>query len=713
MRSSAYGKYNNFPIRRILKYIGLLFIAGLLFVGLAFLYYSRTVPDPGVISSRKVNESTKIYDKTGQSILYDIHGEEKRTIIAWEQVPQNIKDATLSSEDAEFYNHSGYDLKGILRAVYKDVSTLNASQGGSTITQQLIKLSLLGEEKTFSRKIKEVILSVRLEKEFTKDQIFWMYLNQIPYGSNAYGIEAASQTFFDKHARDLNLAEAALLASLPKAPSYYSPYGNHLDDLINRRNSNLKRMKTLGFINQTELDQALAEKPQFKKVQDAIIAPHFVIMVKEYLEKKYGEDMVENGGLQVTTTLDIELQQEAEDVVTKYGETNAKKYRANNAALTALDPSTGQILAMVGSRDYFDIANEGNFNVATALRQPGSSFKPIAYAEALKKGYTDSTILFDVKTEFNPACNSSGTQVVDHLNQKCYNPDNYDGRFRGPVTMRQALAGSLNVPSVEVLYLAGIEDTIDLANSLGITSLQDRSRYGLSLVLGGGEVKLIDMVSVFGVFANDGIKNDTSFILKVASGDGRVLEENKNNQSRILDAQVTRTLSDMLSDNNARTAVFGANSPLAFNGKQIAAKTGTTQQNRDAWVLGYTPSVVVGVWVGNNNNTPMTAAGAGISAAGPLWHEFMDFATRNTAGERFISPDPEVVDKIMLNGQYDSSQPHNILYYVDRSNPRGDYPSDPYSDPQFKNWEESTQRWFGIVPFSPSPSPIPSNYMIN
>src|SRR3989344_4067381 len=401
---------------------------------------------------------------------------------------------------------------------------------------------------------------------------------------------------------------------------------------MSRRDINLRRMRSLNLISDSELGQALKEKPNFKKVQDSILAPHFVIMVREYLITKYGEDMIENGGLQVITTLDIDLERKAEDVVSKYGEINTR-YKASNAALTAIDPKTGHILAMVGSKDYFDVEHEGNFNVALGFRQPGSSFKPIAYAQALRKGFTDSTILFDTKTEFNPLCDSSGNQVKDPVGEDCYNPGNYDGQFRGPVTMRRALANSLNIPSVKVLYLAGIDDTIDLAHNLGITTLNDRSRLGLSLVLGGGEVRLVDMVSAYGVFANDGVRNDSNFILKITTGDGKVLEEYKTNENRALEPQTARAISDMLSDNTARSEVFGPNNSLNFPGRQVAAKTGTTQLNRDAWVLGYTPSITVGVWVGNNDNSSMTAAGAGISAAGPMWHEFMDFATRNNPAD--------------------------------------------------------------------------------
>ncbi len=697
-------------------------VLGLVFFVVIFLYYAGQIPDPSAIAARRVSESTKIYDHTGNAILYDIHGEEKRTVIPWDQIPETVKKATLAQEDAEFYSHKGIDFKGIVRAFYKDLTSLSASQGGSTITQQLIKKTLLSDEKTIGRKIKELVLSIQVERKFNKDEIFWMYLNQIPYGSNAYGIEAASQTFFDKSAKDLNWSEAALLASLPKAPSYYSPYGNHFSELISRRNNLLEKIKNLGTLTTNEYEVAVKDSPRIKPFQEIIAAPHFVIMVREYLINKYGEDMVQNGGLKVTTTLDTKLQKIAEEVVEKYAKINTERYKANNAAFVASDPRTGQILAIVGSKDYFakpepegcrpgnNCKFEGNFNVATAARQPGSSFKPFAYATAFQKGFTDSTILFDLPTEFKPECDSSALQTKDKNGSDCYNPQNYDGRFRGPVTMRQALGQSLNIPSVQVLYLANVDDTIDLAHQMGITTLNDRSRYGLSLVLGGGEVRLVDMVSSYGVFANDGIRVAPSFIQKVIATDGTVLEEYKKEEERVLEPQIARLVSDILSDNNARSPVFGYNSPLYFPDRPTAAKTGTTQENRDGWLIGYAPSLVAGVWTGNNDNTSMTKEGAGLSAAAPMWHEFMARALADTPPEQFIKPNPITTDKIMLNGNYnDPSGIHTILYYVNKNDPTGSYPSNPSDDSQFPNWEASVQRWLNsVIPQSTvSPSPIP------
>ncbi|OGN21654.1 MAG: hypothetical protein A2915_04485 [Candidatus Yanofskybacteria bacterium RIFCSPLOWO2_01_FULL_41_34] len=682
-----------------------LFVIGTIILFSLFLYLQRTLPDPESIATRKVGESTKIYDRTGEILLYDIHGEEQRTIIPWEQIPDTIKKATLASEDSDFYNHKGLDLRGIARAFLKDIINLGVSQGGSTITQQLIKKALLGDEQTISRKIKEAILAIRIERKFTKDQIFWMYLNQIPYGSNAYGIEAAAKAFFGKNASQLTTAEAATIASVTKAPSYYSPFGNHVNELLIRKDSILTRMKALGYISDTEFQKALAQKIEFIGTKEDLEGDqrpmHFIIMVREYLASKYGEDVVENGGFKVVTTLDANLQSLAQETVKKYAEINKEKYRATNAALVAVDPKNGDLLALVGSKDYFNVADEGNFNVAIANRQPGSAFKPFAYAAVLEKGYPDDTVVFDLKTEFNPNCEPGSSQEKDRYGIDCYHPQNYDGKFRGPVSFRQSLAQSLNVPSVKVLYLAGVNDTIELAEKMGITTLDDKSRFGLSLVLGGAEVKLVDLVSAYGVFANEGIRNPWSFIQKIESSDGQILEQKINKPERVLDPQITRLINNMLSDNPARAPVFGYSSSLYFPGRDVAAKTGTTQENRDAWVVGYSPSLVTGVWTGNNKNESMTKEGAGISASGPMWHEFMIKALSTTPNEKFTNPDPVSANKTMLNGNYAylrdgslSPEYHEILYYVNKNNPLGSMPTNPDHDSQFANWEWAVNNHF-------------------
>ena len=682
-----------------------LFVIGTILLLAFFLYLQRTLPDPESIATRKVGESTKIYDRTGEIFLYDIHGEEKRTIIPWEQIPDTIKKATLASEDSDFYNHKGLDLKGIARAFFKDVINLGISQGGSTITQQLVKKALLGDERTISRKIKEAVLAIEIERKFTKDQIFWMYLNQIPYGSNAYGIESAAKAFFGKKASQLTIAEAATIASVTKAPSYYSPFGNHVNELLIRKDSVLARMKTLGFISDAEYQKAVAQKLEFigieKELENDQRPMHFVMMVREYLASKYGEDVVESGGFKVITTLDANLQSLARETVKKYAEINKEKYKATNAALVAIDPKNGDLLALVGSKDYFNVADEGNFNVAIAPnRQPGSAFKPFAYAAALEKGYPDDTVVFDLKTEFNPNCEPDSSQEKDQYGIDCYHPQNYDGRYRGPVTFRQGLAQSLNVPSIKVLYLAGINDTMDLSEKMGITTLGDKSRFGLSLVLGGAEVKLVDLVSAYGVFANEGMRSPWSFIQRVESSNGQILEEKDNKPERVLEPQIARLINNMLSDNSARAPVFGYSSSLYLPGRDVAAKTGTTQDNKDAWVVGYSPSLVAGVWTGNNNfNESMTKEGAGISASGPMWHEFMVKALNIMPNEKFTNPDPVTANKVMLDGNYTYLQDgslfpeyHEILFYLDKRNPLGPIPADPSIDSQFTNWEWAVKK---------------------
>ena len=713
-------KYKQRKKGRILKKLALFFLFFFVVVAIAgaglFLYIIGDLPDPSKINDRKVSESTKIYDRTGTVLLYEIHGEEKRTIVKSDQISQHLKDATIVAEDFSFYEHGGIDYKSIIRAFLIDIYRGRLSQGGSTITQQLIKNSFLSTEKTFTRKIKEIILAIKIEKQYGKEEILELYLNQIPYGSNAYGAESAAQTFFNKKASELTVNEAALLAALPKAPSYYSPYGQNKEELTARKNAILERMRKVGFVGKDEFEKAKSEQLVFAKQKENIKAPHFVMYVKDYLEKRYGADVAENGGLRVVTTLDYDLQKTAEEVVEKYGEINEKKYKARNSALTAVDPKTGQLLAMVGSRDYFNIENDGNFNVATSKnRQPGSSFKPFAYAVFFQKGYSPDMALFDVKTEFstNP--------------DEPYSPDNYDDKFRGPVSAKSALAQSLNIPAVKVLYLAGIEDTIALAKAMGITTLEERNRFGLSLVLGGGEVRPIDMAYAYSVFANDGVKNDESFILEVKNSKNEILEKWRLKQKEVLPKNIARAISAILSDNSLRAPVFGERSPLFFDNYQVAAKTGTTQKYRDAWVAGYTPTLSVSVWTGNNDGAPMEKGGAGVAASGPMFHEFMEKALRERGSENFIPPEPILISNPLLNGEYagetkikidkDSGklvtaktppqkieerlfrEIHTVLYYINKD------------DPQYQVWESAIQKWLADNPiFADTQSKAPTEY---
>jgi membrane peptidoglycan carboxypeptidase len=490
----------------------------------------------------------------------------------------------------------------------------------------------------------------------------------------------------------LSVAQAAVLASMVQRPSYLSPYGAHVDELMARKEYVLGRMRQLNMIDEQQYQDALKVQLEFKPKRTGIAAPHFVQMARDYVTSKYGADIVTTGGFKIITTLDADLQKKAEELVTKYAAINVK-YKATNAALVAIDPKTGEVLALVGSADYFNTDNEGNYNVVTAQRQPGSAFKPFAYAAAFAKGYPDSTVLWDVKTEFNPLCPPDASATKDPTGQDCYHPRNYTGTFSGPVTMRQSLARSLNVTSVETLYLAGIDNVIDLATRMGITTLGDRSRFGLSLVLGGAEVRPVDLVSAYGVFANEGVRLPWGFIQRIEVSDGTLLEERQTTPERVLDVQTARLVTDVLSDNNARAPAFGFNNSLYLPGRDVAAKSGTTQENRDAWVVGYSPSIAVGVWVGNNRNQSMTAAGAGISAAGPLWNAFMSAALTDAPSDSFVKPDPILTDKTMLNGTPDT---HSILFFVSKDDPLGPYPSAPETDPQFLNWEWAVRSYSGL-----------------
>ncbi|MDP3880792.1 MAG: PBP1A family penicillin-binding protein [bacterium] len=678
--------------KKVLLWLILLFLL-VAVIGLAsILFLIKDLPSPQALGARQVVESTKIYDRTEETLLYELFEEEKRTVVPFDQIPDHVKEATIAIEDANFYQHKAIDLKGIIRAVFVNLTQGGIRQGGSTITQQLAKNAFLSADRTFSRKAKELILAFRLENRFSKDQILALYLNQIPYGGNAYGIESASRTYFEKSVEDLSLAETALLASLPQAPSYYSPWGSHVDELMERKNFVLKRMEDLGYISEEEKLEAQEEELEFSKVSSSVKAPHFSIAVQEYLSEKYGEDFVRRAGLKVITTLDWELQEIAEEVVKEGVERNNNLYNGTNGALLAQDTDTGQILAMVGSKDYFDSDNEGNFNVATlGLRQPGSALKPFAYLTAFKKGFTPETILFDALTEFN--ANSAGS----------YQPHNFDNIFRGPVAMRTALAQSINVPAVKTLYLAGMGNVLSLMEDFGVTTLNDPSRFGLSLVLGGGEVTLMELLGAYSTLAEEGIYHPQSMILRIEDRDGKVLEEFEDEPKRVIAPKYPRMVNDILTDLNARAGLFQSSFNLTvFPGYDVALKTGTTNDYRDAWAFGYTPNFAVGVWAGNNNNTPMTAQGSSILAAVPMWNAFLSEALKTREPEVFPGATQQSPEKPVLRGEsvvvYEDGgnyypQVHNILFYVDKSEPEGPEPRYGSTDSQFENWESAVVSW--------------------
>src|SRR3989344_2876557 len=584
---------------------------------------SLTLPNPAKLDSRVIPQSTKIYARDGTTLLYEIHGEAKRTLIQLEGLPDYVKQATIAIEDKNFYHNTGIDWMGIFRAI-SGVFTSGSLQGpgGSTITQQFVKNAILTNEKTLTRKIKEIILAIEINQRFTKDEILKLYLNEIPYGQNAYGIEAAAQTYFGKHASDLALPEAAYLAALPQAPTFFNPNGPNKARLDVRKDVILDQMVEQGYITRQEADEAKAVKVTFNKIKDAILAPHFVLFVQSQLAEKYGEQTLEEGGLKVITSLDWNLQQIAEQAV-KDGVARNAKSNAANAGLVAIDPKTGQVLAMVGSRDYFDETYDGQVNVTLQELQPGSSIKPYIYATAFKQGMSPATMLIDVKTAFSSD----------------YAPSNYDGTNKGIVNMRKALAGSLNISAVKTLALVGVQNAIDTARDMGITSDISANRCGLSLVLGGCEIKLIDHVSAMGVFANMGIRHDQTSILKVEDGQGRVLEEYQADAGKeVIDPQVAYQIASIMTDNDARAFVFGSRSPLILSGRTVAAKTGTTQEWRDGWTLGYTPSLAAGVWTGNNDHSKMKAGADGVIVAAPIWNQFMTQALKGTPAETFSEP---------------------------------------------------------------------------
>jgi len=673
--------------------------AGLIAVG-ALLLWASFVAIPAIngFENRRVAESTKIFDRTDNIVLYDVHGSMRRTAVPLEEISPYIRNASIAIEDATFYEHNGFRPLSFLRAVMANITTGSFGQGGSTITQQVVKNALLTQDKNVLRKIKEIILALKLERVYSKDQILATYLNENPYGGTIYGVQEASQYFFGVDAKDVDLAQAAYIAALPQAPTYYSPYGNHRDALDARQKLILARMKEHNFITEEEYDNAAKEEVEFRDTAEAgIKAPHFVFYVREYIEQKYGPEALANGGLHIVTTLDYDLQKKAEDTVAKFAPSMLANFNASNQAMVAVDPKTGHVLAMVGSKGYFDETIDGKVNVALAHRQPGSSFKPFVYATAFKEGYTPETIVFDLKTQFSTYC---APQDIQNETAPCYAPSNFDGVFKGPITLRNALAQSINIPAIKTLYLAGIPESLRTARDLGITTLGDQNQYGLTLVLGGGEVTLLEMTSAYSVFANDGVRNPPTGILRIEDKRGRVLESYEESGAQVLDPQIARKINDVLSDNVARTPEFGADSPLNFTNYDVADKTGTTNDYRDVWILGYTPSMAVGAWSGNNDNSPMEKRIAAFIIA-PMWHEFMEYALEKYSSPNDVfppsSPDPNVASlPPVLTGNWNTDPAHGvheILYWVDKDNPRGGHPANPWTDPQFAHWDYPVSLW--------------------
>jgi penicillin-binding protein 1C len=628
-----------------------------------FTVQSVYLPSPDLIGEKIVSGGTEIYDRTGKILLYKVGF--RRSWVNFEDIPENVIKATLIAEDQDFYSHHGISFKGILRSIYLNIKTKSLEYGGSTITQQLARNLFLTKEKTLLRKINEIILALKLERKYSKNEILNYYLNSIYYGEGNIGIRAAADYYFDKKLKDLTLSEAVILASIPKAPALYAPVSKeNIERLKKRRDYLLSRLKEEGWIDEKEYSLALNEEIKIVKTKYAgMIAPHFVIEVLNELKNKFPNLKLEEINLKVISTLDYDLQKIAEKAVIEGAKRNKEKYGGSNAALMAINPKTGEVLALVGSKDFFDETIDGQVNVPFRPRQPGSAFKPISYAALFELGYPDKTIVFDVPTNFGN-----------------YKPQNFDKKFKGPVTLRQALAESRNVPSVKVFYLADPERVVDLARKAGISYLKDWQNYGLSLGLGTAEIRMADLIRFYGALANDGKLVSQSLILKIIQ-DKKVIYEYKPEEKEIVSSETARILNDILKDIEARKGLLQASLPLTiFPGYEVALKTGTTQFYQDAWTFGYTPNIVVGVWAGNTDGRRMNSLGASLVAALPIFHQFLSEAISSgkIQPENFIPPEERIVNKPMLNGSWISSYGiHDILFYVDRKNPLGPIPEDP------------------------------------
>lgn len=632
-------------------------IVAVVVVFATFIFYSKDLPDPNRLSAKGNESGTKIVDRNDKPI-FELYGDKNRVLIRLEDVAPNVLYATLSAEDAEFFTHSGFSIRGMARAI-KNTITGEGLQGGSTLTQQVVKNALLTQDRTIDRKIKELILSLQIESKYNKDEILQMYFNETPYGGQNYGVFAAAKAYFAKDPKDLNLSESAYLAGLPQRPSYYSPFSSNKEAGIERRNFVLGLMRTKGwsdkegnkqFITEDEYKQALNEKMDFKPSAAIFKAPHFVFYVKDELISLFGEDVVESGGLYVKTSLDLDVQENAERIMAKILDLESK-YGVGNASEVILDTKTGQILTMIGSKNYFgkpepegcQTATAGPkgckfdpyFNVSNATRQPGSAIKPVTYAGLLERGFTPAFPFLDVPTTF------TGEGVGE---EKAYVPVNYDGTYKGPVSMRKSLGNSLNIPAVKALKILGIQNFLDLSKKMGINSFGDKSKYGLALTLGGGETKLIELTSAYTVFGNEGIYNKPVSLIEIKNNKGDIIYSASNSGERAVSEETAFLISDILSDDSARSTVFGFNSLLKIPNHQVAVKTGTTNNKRDNYAVGYSPSYTIGVWVGNSNNEPLNEfIASGITGASPIWAETMkyllkDKPTTGPQAEKFNAP---------------------------------------------------------------------------
>ncbi len=695
---------NIFLYSRLSRYALIALIGSIILMVLLFFWYSRDLPEPGKLIEAQAANSTRIYDRADIP-LYSVYEDVNRTYVALDKIPKTLQEATIAIEDKDFYQNEGFSITGFTRGLLIDPILRRRVTGGSTITQQLVKNVLLTSERSIPRKVKELVLAIQVDKRYSKDEILEMYLNDVPYGGTAIGVEAASETYFGKKVNELNLAESALLAGLPQSPSLYSPFsGNKY--YIGRSQQVLKNMREEKYVTRQEEEKALSEVKKMKFTQrDSVSmkAPHFVIHVKQILASQFGEAAVEAGGLQVKTTLDYELQKKAEDIVREEID-KLKGYKVGNGAAIVMDPKTGEVLTMVGSKDYFDEKNDGNFNVALAARQPGSSLKPVMYAAAFEKGYTLSTMIMDVSTDF----------PTNDPKKPIYTPVNYDGKFRGPVQLRFALGNSLNLPAVKMLARVGVADVMEKGYEMGLTNweptAQNLQNVGLSLVLGGREVSLKDEVSAYSVFANKGIRVDPITILEVKNNKGKVLFKHKEKKGqKVLSEEIAFLISHILLDNNARSDVFGPNSFLNIPG--VSVKTGTTDEKRDNWTVGFSPGVVVGVWVGNNDNSPMNPTiSSGVTGATPVWRRIMLEALKIKKAEEFKVPSGVIAVEVdsLGGGMPTGGRPTRSEYFVKGTEPTSESPiykkkddkiyfwireSDPVSTDGVNRWQEGIDKW--------------------
>ena len=666
---------------------GVLALLSLFFLvaGYLVLFYTFTTLPAVEINTISSKQSTILTDRSGE-FLFDFSEDEKRTFVRIDEISPHIINATIAIEDDIFFSHRGIRPESFIRAMWNNIKTVSFSQGGSTITQQVVKNTLLTNEKNVTRKIKEMLLALKLEEKLSKKEILELYLNTIPYGGVSYGIAEASSAFFGKKPSEVTISEAAYLAAVPNAPTFYSPYGSNKKSLEQRKDRILWLMLSQGRITREEYLLARQENVHFQNHDTfSIKVPHFVFFVKEMLEKEYGPSLRALGGARLETTIDLALQREVEERIRAFAPSIEEKHGASNIAAVILSAPTGEILSMIGSRDFFDRDIDGSVNITTSLRQPGSTFKPIVYAKAVEKGLRPETVVYDVQTQFNESCEKD---FFESTIDGCYSPYNYTGRFSGPTALRDALAQSINVPAVKTLYLAGVSDTIDLAKKMGIASLsEDANFYGLSLALGAADITPLELAQAYAVFANEGI-----FVPYTWDKD----PDRHDIRKRVLDATTARDITSILSDDDARSPTFGRNSPLHFRDDPVAVKTGTTNNSRDIWVVGYSPDLVVLVWAGNSDGAVLENKASGFSLA-PLFRDIMHIALKKhgSAHAAFNNNDDLVrspIDPAIVQGIIDSDDPHTILHFISPKNVTEET-DDPERNAQYENWEFGLENW--------------------